>query len=175
MYVHRLFSRVSSKKITAEFVCDSANAGLFSTLCEAVVTADLGDALSSGTWTLFAPTNDAFDNMPTPIPSSRLTELLTFHVAAASEAIMSSDLICKETLEMGNNKNSRTVCDNNQNPTTKAQRGADNVDEASPTLIQADYPVCNGVVHIIDNVMLPSGWLPDFPVEPSALSEGFNP
>jgi uncharacterized surface protein with fasciclin (FAS1) repeats len=63
----------------------------FSTLVAAVVAADLVDALSSGEWTVFAPTNDAFaklgldaSNIGTAFSKAELTDILLYHVIPAS-------------------------------------------------------------------------------------------
>jgi uncharacterized surface protein with fasciclin (FAS1) repeats len=113
----------------------------------------------SQTLTVFAPTNEAFQNAP-PVGVGEVDDLLGFH-AVAGQALRSTDLVCKETLPMANGKDSRTTCDNNQDPTIFWQRGADNVDDALPEIIDVDVEACNGIIHVINNVMLPSGFLPD--------------
>lgn len=141
----------------AEIVClDEA----FSILCNLVQSQSLEGALESGMWTVFAPTNDAFSNVFGGIPVGAAEDLLLFH-AVSDTVLMSSDLVCKETIAMANGKDSRTICDNNQNPSVYYQRGADNNDEFLPEIIEADVMACNGVVHVINNVMLPSAFLPD--------------
>mmetsp|Transcript_15879 Transcript_15879/g.39437 ORF Transcript_15879/g.39437 Transcript_15879/m.39437 type:complete len:205 (-) Transcript_15879:14-628(-) len=135
-----------------------------SILCQLIGESALSAALDSGTWTVFAPSDTAFDNFSGgTIPVGQVDDLLLFH-AVPDMALSSADLLCKGTVTMANGKDSRTKCDNNSNPSIFYQTGADNV-ETDPEIVQADIAACNGsIVHIIDNVMLPAGFLPD--VEP---------
>jgi uncharacterized surface protein with fasciclin (FAS1) repeats len=146
-------------KTIAEIACEDSD---FSTLCSLVTSSD--DIFSllddpSQTLTVFAPINDAFEVAPS-IGVGEIDDLLAFHTVAG-EGLAKSNLICKETIEMANGKDSRTTCDDNQNPGRFFQRGADNVDSALPEIVEADIMACNGVLHAVDNVMLPSGFLPD--------------
>jgi uncharacterized surface protein with fasciclin (FAS1) repeats len=82
-------------------IYDIANgADDFSSLVQAVNAADLDDTLSSpGTYTIFAPTNEAFQKLPSstlkkllnPIYKPQLTDLLLYH-ALGDEVVFSSDL-----------------------------------------------------------------------------------
>jgi uncharacterized surface protein with fasciclin (FAS1) repeats len=148
---------------TAEIACDPAQADTFSILCTLVSSSEAVTALLSDptqVLTVFAPTNAAFENAP-PIGVGELDDLLGFHVVAG-QALKSTDLVCKATVGMANGKSSRTTCDNNQNASTVWQRGADNVEDALPQIIGVDMEACGGsIIHIINNVMLPSGFLPD--------------
>ena len=67
--------------------------------------AGLGDALSSGHWTVFAPTNQAFEKLGDLLSDvladkALLTDILLFH--AVPEVVGSEDLHCTETVEMAN-------------------------------------------------------------------------
>lgn len=69
----------------------------FSTLCTAVQAAGLGDALSEGHWTVFAPTNEAFANLGDTLDAvladkALLTDILLFH--AVDDVVGSDDLVC---------------------------------------------------------------------------------
>ena len=146
---------------TAEIACDPSQADAFGTLCSLVQGSPaVADILSdeSQTLTVFAPTNEAFDNAP-PIGDGDIDDLLAFHAVVGQE-LMSTDLVCKETIAMANGQDSRTTCDNNVTPSVVWQRGADNVDTALPEIISADIEACNGVVHVVNNVMLPAQFLP---------------
>ena len=137
-----------------------------SILCQLIEESGLSAALDSGTWTVFAPSNAAFDSFSGgTIPVGQVDDLLLFH-AVPDVALSSSDLVCKGTVTMANGKDSRTKCDNNNDPSIYYQTGADNnVDGSDPEIVQVDIEACNGsIVHIIDNVMLPAGFFPD--VEP---------
>ena len=137
----------------ADIACSTKDFGL---LCAAVKAAGLGDALSSGTYTVFAPTDKAFGNLPNgtvqallaDVPS--LTNVLLFH-AVADKTVYSSDLHCTETVEMANGVDSRTVCKGGK----IYQKGGGNSRDAMPEIVTADIKACNGVVHVVSEVMLP--------------------
>lgn len=121
------------------------------TLTAAIVAAGLDDVLESdGPFTVFAPTNEAFDALPEGVldsllmPENRdqLVNILTYHVVSGK--IMSDDLSDGMTAETVQGSDvSISVTDYDVN-----------VDEASIT--QADVEASNGVIHIIDAVILPA-------------------
>lgn len=121
-----------------------------STLVEAVTAAGLAETLQGeGPFTVFAPTNAAFDALPAgeldrllePANKEELANILTYHVVEGE--VMSSDLTDGQkakTLEGG----TLTVTINGK--TVK-------INDA--TVATADVPASNGVVHVIDQVLLP--------------------
>ena len=121
----------------------------FATLVAAVQAAELVETLKGdGPFTVFAPTNDAFAALPEgtvetllkPENKDQLTAILTYHVVAGK--VMSSDL--SEGLE------AETV--NGQKITITLDGGA-KVNGANIT--KADIEAKNGVIHVIDAVLLP--------------------
>lgn len=124
-----------------------------STLVVALKAADLVDTLSGkGPFTVFAPSNDAFNAIPKATLTyllankTALTQVLTYHVVSGK--VLSSDLKNGEkvmTLE-GNNL------------TVKLDGGGVMVNDAKVTT--ANVIASNGVVHIIDKVLLPPGFAP---------------
>jgi uncharacterized surface protein with fasciclin (FAS1) repeats len=128
----------------------------FSTLVAAVDAAGLVETLSGeGPFTVFAPTNDAFDALPEgvldalllPENEAVLTSILTYHVVAGevtSDQITDGDVATVE----------------GQNVTLSTEGGV-TVNDANVTT--ADIDASNGVIHVIDAVLLP----PD--VDPAAL------
>ncbi len=120
-----------------------------STLVQAVKAADLVETLNSeGPFTVFAPTNEAFNALPSgtlesllqPENKSTLSSILTYHVVPGK--IMASDLEDGMTVE--------TV----QGAEITISLG-DNAMVNDATVTQADIEADNGVVHIIDTVILP--------------------
>jgi uncharacterized surface protein with fasciclin (FAS1) repeats len=115
----------------------------------AVLAAGLETALSSaGPFTVFAPTDDAFNALPAGTiaalladPQGLLTEILTYHAAAGS--VLSSDLTNGQTIATLNGA-SVTVTIN-----------ADGVFINNAKVTVADILADNGVVHVIDAVLLP--------------------
>ncbi|MAW12748.1 MAG: fasciclin domain-containing protein [SAR116 cluster bacterium] len=121
----------------------------FSTLVAAVQAADLVATLKSdGPFTVFAPTNEAFAALPEgtvetllkPENKDQLAAILTYHVVAGK--VMSSDL--SEGLQ------AETV--NGQKITITLGGGA-KVNGAN--IVKADIEASNGVIHVIDAVILP--------------------
>lgn len=122
----------------------------FSTLCTLLEDNYLLDDLSDGLWTVFAPTNKAFDNAPRFSADTDIEEVLLGHVIA-NAAIKFEDLVCTEKIEMTNGKNTRTVCQNGKT----YQNGRGNDDERRPEIIDINIEACNGVVHVVNQVILP--------------------
>ena len=121
----------------------------FETLVAAVTAADLVDTLKGdGPFTVFAPTDAAFEALPDgtvemllkPENKDQLVSILTYHVVPGK--VMSSDLT--------DGMMAATV--QGQEVTVKIEGGA-MVDEAS--VIQADIEASNGVIHVIDKVIMP--------------------
>jgi len=121
-----------------------------STLVAAVKAGDLVETLSGkGPFTVFAPTNEAFAKLPEgvvemllmPENKDKLVAVLTYHVVAGK--VMSTDL--------KNNMKAKTV--NGAEATIMLMNGKAMVDNA--TVAAADIIASNGVVHVIDTVILP--------------------
>lgn len=125
-------------------------AGSFTTLVAAVQAAGLVDTLKGeGPFTVFAPTDDAFAALPEgtvesllqPENIDQLTAILTYHVVPAK--VMSGDL--------SNNMTAATV---EGTEVTIMTEGGVKVDGAN--VVTADIEASNGVIHVIDAVILPS-------------------
>lgn len=122
----------------------------FSTLVTAVTAADLADTLKGpGPFTVFAPTNAAFDKLPAgtvetllmPENKAQLVEVLTYHVIPG--AVTSDQLAGQRT-------NVATV----QGQTVHVD-GRNGVRVNKARVTQADIIASNGVIHRIDTVLLP--------------------
>ncbi len=133
-------------------VVDTAvSAGTFETLVAAVTAADLVDTLKGdGPFTIFAPTDDAFAALPEgtvesllkPENKDQLTAILTYHVVPGK--VMSGDL--------SNGMEAATV---EGSAVTIMTEGGVTVEDAS--VVTADIEASNGVIHVIDKVILPEG------------------
>jgi transforming growth factor-beta-induced protein len=129
-----------------------------STLVTAVTAADLATALGNpnATLTVFAPDNDAFAKLPdgllttllTPGFKMHLTDILLYHVFGDA-AILSSALADTQDITMLNGE-MLTVTKSNTTVTVTTTFGQ------SATVIMADVEGSNGVVHVIDGVLVPS-------------------
>ena len=121
--------------------------GGFTTLVAAVQAAGLVDTLSGdGPFTLFAPTDAAFDALPDGTldgllaDTAALTEVLTYHVVAGN--LLAEDVVTHDTLTSVQGE----AIDVTANGTVM-------VDGA--TVVLTDIVCSNGVIHVIDAVMLP--------------------
>ncbi len=126
----------------------AVSAGSFNTLVKAVQEAGLVETLSGpGPFTVFAPTDEAFAKIPAETLQSvlankeQLTAILTYHVVPGK--LMAADII--------NSQHLATV--HGQNITVHVEDGKCMVDNA--TVIQTDIEADNGVIHVIDTVIMP--------------------
>jgi uncharacterized surface protein with fasciclin (FAS1) repeats len=124
-------------------------AGSFKTLVAAVQAADLVDTLKgAGPFTVFAPTDAAFAQFPAaviqdllkPENKAKLQGILTYHVVAGK--VLAADVV--------NLKVAKTV--QGQDLKIDTTDGV-KVDEAN--VVQTDIECSNGVIHVIDAVILP--------------------
>jgi uncharacterized surface protein with fasciclin (FAS1) repeats len=128
----------------------------FTTLVAALEATGLDEALSEdGPFTVFAPTNEAFDNLPEGLldellaDTEALTEVLTYHVVAGE--LLAADVIALDgqTLEMLNGLGvTIDVVDGD----VILNLGKD----AEATVIATDVLCSNGVIHVIDAVLNPA-------------------
>ena len=134
----------------------------FSTLVAAVQAGELVDALSSeGPFTVFAPTNDGFDKLPEgtlgtllkPENKSTLQSILKYHVVAGQ--FMAGDVV-KAINDNGGQFTVETLQGNEL--TLKLWEGNVYVKDTQGNkakVVIADVETSNGVIHAIDNVVLP--------------------
>lgn len=135
----------------AQDIVDTAvGAGSFNTLVAAVKAADLVDTLKGeGPFTVFAPPDEAFAKLPAgtlddllkPENKGKLQSILTYHVVPGK--VMAKDVV---TLT-----EAKTV--NGQSVGISVVSGEVMVDNAK--VIQTDIDCTNGVIHVIDSVILP--------------------
>ena len=142
-----------------------------STLCQLVSTDANLDEQTDSFFTLFAPTNDAFDNLPDEISdalavdSALLPFVLQYHVTMGK--IRLDRLLCGGRIEMLNLYNTTTRCDGDR----IFQVGDGNTPDARPELIATDIEACNGLVHLVDEVILPL--LLEPPGPPEVVGTGY--
>lgn len=123
-------------------------AGSFGTLVEAVKAAGLVDTLSGpGPFTVFAPSDDAFSKLPAGTveklleDKDKLTAVLTYHVASGNHS--AAEIATKSSI-------------------LTLQGGELNVDTQDGVMVgpakvtQADIACSNGVIHVIDSVLIPN-------------------
>ena len=142
------FGAMSAK--AADIVDTAVSAGSFTTLVAAVKAAGLVDTLKGeGPFTVFAPTDEAFAKLPAgtvedllkPESKDKLVAILTYHVVPGK--VMSGDIAGKEM--MVKSVQGDTIDVNAMNGVM--------VDGA--TVTSADIEADNGVIHVIDTVIMP--------------------
>lgn len=133
----------------ADIVDTAVAAGSFDTLVAAVKAADLVETLKGdGPFTVFAPTDEAFSALPEgtvenllkPENKGTLTAVLTYHVVPAK--VMAKDVKPMEA---------PTV--NGQTATIEVKDGKVMIEGAN--VVKTDVAASNGVIHVIDKVILP--------------------
>ncbi len=135
-----------------------------STLVAAVKAAGLADTLNgTGPFTVFAPTNAAFSALPAgtvdtllkPENKAQLTSVLTYHVVAGK--VTAADLA--KQIKAGGGTAMLTTVQGGQLKATMSGGKVMITDAAggSATVTMADAPQSNGVVHVINKVLMPGG------------------
>jgi transforming growth factor-beta-induced protein len=140
-----------SAQAKADIVDTAVGAGSFKTLVAAVQAAGLVETLKGpGPFTVFAPTDEAFAKLPAgtveallkPENKDQLIAILTYHVVAGK--VMSGDVV----------KLSEAKTVQGSSVKIKVEGGKVKIDGA--TVVSADIDTTNGVIHVIDSVILPS-------------------
>jgi len=135
---------------TQNIVDTAVAAGSFTTLAKALKAADLVATLEGpGPFTVFAPTDEAFAKLPAgtldtllkPENKNKLRRILTYHVVAGE--VRAADIV---KLQSAKAVSGDTI-------TVKARDGKVRVDGANVT--KTDIAASNGVIHVIDTVILP--------------------
>jgi uncharacterized surface protein with fasciclin (FAS1) repeats len=133
-----------------DIVDTAVGAGQFRTLAAALDAAGLVSTLKSdGPFTVFAPTDEAFAKLPPgtvenllkPENKQKLVDILTYHVVAGK--VMAADVVGLDEAKSVNGK----MID------VQVEGSSVKVDEANVT--SADIAASNGVIHVIDQVILP--------------------
>lgn len=135
---------------TQDIVATAVGAGSFNTLAAALKAAGLVETLQgAGPFTVFAPTDEAFAKLPAgtvetllkPENKDKLVAILTYHV-------VSGNVMAKDVVKLSN---ATTV--NGQRVDIRTKDGKVMVDNA--TVAKTDIACTNGVIHVIDTVILP--------------------
>jgi uncharacterized surface protein with fasciclin (FAS1) repeats len=133
-----------------DIVDTAVAAGSFTTLVAAVTAAGLVDTLkSAGPFTVFAPSDEAFAKLPAgtvadlvkPENKAKLTAILTLHVMAGK--VMAADVTGKKLEPASVNGEALRV------------DGTHGVTVNGAKVVSADIACTNGVIHVIDTVLLP--------------------
>lgn len=145
-----IFALASSASFAADDIVDTAkSAGIFKTLVAALDAAEKTEMLKEdGPFTVFAPNDDAFAKLPEgavddllkPENKEKLAKLLAYHIVKGK--VMAADV-----------KTMMAKTANGAELDIKVSDGAVTVNEAK--VIKADVAASNGVIHVIDTVLMP--------------------
>jgi uncharacterized surface protein with fasciclin (FAS1) repeats len=136
--------------VQKEIVDTAVVAGTFNTLATALQAAGLADTLKGkGPFTVFAPTDEAFSKLPAgtvesllkPENKNRLKAILLYHV-------VSGDVTAAQVVKLSSAK-----IINGQDLKLTVNNGTVVVNDAA--VVKADVLASNGVIHVIDTVLLP--------------------
>ena len=132
----------------ADIVDTAVSAGSFNTLVAAVKAANLVDTLKgSGPFTVFAPTDDAFAKLPAGTVDAllqdipQLTKILTYHVVSGK--VMAADVVKLESATTVEGSNVKIDASNG-------------VKVNDSKVVTPDVAADNGVIHVIDTVLIPA-------------------
>jgi len=137
---------------TMDIVDTAVAAGSFETLVTAVTEAGLAETLSGeGPFTVFAPSDDAFAALPEGTleellaePEGALTDILLYHVVSGE--VLAADVVELDGQDVG------TV---QGEPISISVDGDSVVLNGSAVVVQTDIETSNGVIHVIDTVIMP--------------------
>jgi uncharacterized surface protein with fasciclin (FAS1) repeats len=133
-----------------DIVDTAVGAGQFKTLAAALTAAGLVDTLKgAGPFTVFAPTDEAFAKLPKgtveellkPENKAKLTAILAYHVVPGK--VMAADVVKVS--------NAKTV----QGASIKVNAAGGKVTVDNASVVKTDIGASNGVIHVIDTVLMP--------------------
>lgn len=137
------------KEAKMDIVETAVSAGSFKTLAAALQVAGLVDTLKGeGPFTVLAPTDEAFAKLPAgtietllkPENKAKLTAILTYHVVAGN--VKAADVV-------------KLISAKTVQGQTVAIDATDGVKINNAKVVKADIETSNGVIHVIDTVLLP--------------------
>ena len=138
----------STKVMSKDIVATAVDAGMFKTLATALTEAGLIETLQGkGTFTVFATTDEAFEKLPKGTLESLLKDkvalkkILLYHVVSGK--VMSGDVV------------KLTEATTVEGSKVKIKIDGKNVMVNNAKVIKADVVASNGVIHVIDTVILP--------------------
>jgi uncharacterized surface protein with fasciclin (FAS1) repeats len=142
---------IAQSNASKDIVTTAVDAGSFKTLAAALEAAGLVETLQGkGPFTVFAPSDEAFAKLPAgtvdmllkPENKRRLISVLTYHVVPGR--VLAADVV----------KLTAAVTANGQRVDVKTDAGMVQIDQAR--VVATDIDCSNGVIHVIDQVLLPS-------------------
>jgi uncharacterized surface protein with fasciclin (FAS1) repeats len=132
-----------------------ANPATFSSLVGAIVATGLAPALSgTGPFTVFAPTNTAFASAPTGLTTSQLTSVLTYHVLSGQ--VLSTGIPFGTPVATLDTKTLAGATVPAQTITINSNLTISDTTATAGKIVATDVRASNGVIHVIDKVLIPN-------------------
>ncbi len=146
----------SESMAAADIVDTAVAAGDFTTLAAALTAAELVDTLKgTGPFTVFAPTDDAFAKLPAGTvdtllkdPKGDLTQILTYHVVSGK--VMAADVVKLDGQKVKTVQGGELTVGVEGEKVTLTDAAGNTVNVTT-----VDVPASNGVIHVIDGVLMP--------------------
>ncbi|MFL6079536.1 MAG: fasciclin domain-containing protein [Ornithinibacter sp.] len=146
----------SESMATADIVDTAVAAGDFTTLAAALTASGLVDTLKgTGPFTVFAPTDDAFAKLPAGTvdtllkdPKGDLTQILTYHVVPGK--VMAADVVKLDGQKVKTVQGGELTVGVEGEKVTLTDAAGNTVNVTT-----VDVPASNGVIHVIDGVLMP--------------------
>jgi uncharacterized surface protein with fasciclin (FAS1) repeats len=149
----------ATEEAAGDDIVDTAvAAGDFTTLATALEAAGLVETLKGdGPFTVFAPTDDAFAALPEGTvdtlledPQGDLTDILTYHVVSGQ--VMAADVVGLDGQEVETLQGASFTVNVDGDTVTLTDAAGNTVN-----VTQTDVEASNGVIHVIDGVLMPTG------------------
>jgi transforming growth factor-beta-induced protein len=141
-------AEIESAEISSDIVDIAATDERFTTLAYLLESTGLTEALRNGeTYTIFAPTDDAFAE----IPEETLNQLMDDQ-DALREVLLSHVVVGEVTSDEVVNLEKAKVA---SGETLRVKNGGDYVKVANAKVVEADIMAANGVIHAVDSVIMP--------------------
>uniref|UniRef100_A0A7S0TAN2 FAS1 domain-containing protein n=1 Tax=Pseudo-nitzschia delicatissima TaxID=44447 RepID=A0A7S0TAN2_9STRA len=142
-----------SCKSVSEIVCSD-----YKNFCGLLTATGTTDDFDQDKVTVFVPTDGAVSSMDflVSLEDEKLTEVVLYHLY--EKELPTDKMECYagyNTIGMASGKDSRTVC---VDELPAYQKGGANPKERRPAFVSTNIEACNGIIHVLDTVMLPNGY-----------------
>lgn len=150
LFVASVVPATANNNPTKNIVETAADAGNFTILKKALKATGLDETLKGGNFTVFAPTDEAFNKLPAGTldnllkDKEALKKILLYHVVEGK--LMAKDVVGKSEL--------KTVQGSNAKIYNKTEKNKVKINKSK--IIKTDIVATNGVIHAIDTVLMPN-------------------
>ena len=171
---------VNTCESITDVICSDEENYRYSTLCSLAIQSGLDEMLSlsnGNMFTLYAPTDDGFarsflDRSAALLSGYDLTKLILNHLVVSEmeeteqmevigatrpkDALKYEDMVCGTKIEMASGQIVKIGCDENSEVAYVVGSGNGGIETPHPKFLQVDRQTCNGLIHTVDFVVLPT-------------------